>query len=615
MAPHSAYVTVATDNHSTSSRITGKYTNIFTAFLILTLPLAVLVAVLLFLIFHYRVTNDVVSGALIQDLAQSDHGVLYVNINPTFLMKIASLSSTVAGFLTTFAVGLAAYPLASAVLKSTRDCLPDALLSPLQYYLTLDLVENAGYMAVWRWLKFAFSKRSKETRPPPQVMTIGRIACASLIFGALVFTGDTWLHLETKPTDFTQVTPLPSEMATYSKILNSNCTSQDNTFNEQWDKPCSLNPNIRNGYFIDPITTLEVFNNISATRSINVVRTVATTHAFLGIPSNGRTQHRDFVATTFSASTQCESATADCDVSRANITLGAGSYFHCKKYTAWWGLVNANPRFFSKHYFTDATGSQNFTGMDAPLNNPFYIGFGGFTDPASGNALKLVQNNDTGVIAQEFGGVGYLFFCKITVYDVQYTAVNGTITEFIASPSNNSVATAMALAESELGSGDLQLRAAADLGALLANNTQDMADAFALAYSRVLLSTVSGALQSSPVRYVQQRTNSILTRVPTAPLYFLVASMGLLIGLGVYLTIMALVAARTKEIEEVRTRLSLQQLVGDRMEPDAARTPIKDLNEIFEGKVAPTGLTKRIGIGKRDPSVGGWEFKIWDPLR
>ncbi|GIJ83067.1 hypothetical protein Asppvi_001584 [Aspergillus pseudoviridinutans] len=499
---------------NTSSRITGKYTNIFTAFLILTLPLAVLVAVLLFLIFHYRVTNNVVSRALIQDLAQSDHGVLYVNINPAFLMKIASLSSTVAGFLTTFAVGLAAYPLASAVLKSTRDCLPDALLSPLQYYLTLDLVENAGYMAVWRWLKFAFSKRSKETRPPPQVMTIGRIACASLIFGALVFTGDTWLHLETKPTDFTQVSPLPSEMATYSKILNSNCTSQDNTFNEQWDKPCSLNPNIRNGYFIDPIATLEVFNNVSATRSINVSARVPRPMPFWEYPVTAGLNIVTF---------------------RANITSGSGSYFHCKKYTAWWGLVNATPRFFSKHYFTDATGSQNFTGMDAPLNNLFYISFGGFMDPALGNTLRLVQNNNTGVIAQEFSGV--------------------------------------------------------------------------------LLSTVSGALQSSPVRYVQQRTSSILTRVPTTPLYFLVASMGLLIGLGVYLTIMELVAARTKEIEEVRARLSLQQLVADRIEPDAARTPIKDLNEIFEGRVAPTGLTKRIGIGKRDPSVGDWEFKIWDPLR
>jgi hypothetical protein len=193
--------------------------------------------------------------------------------------------------------------------------------------------------------------------------------------------------------------------------------------------------------------------------------------------------------------------------------------------------------------------------------------------------------------------------------------VNGSVTDFTATPSNISTTTALMEAESNLNSGDLKLRDAADLGAILANDTQDMADILALEYSRVLLLTVSGALEASPILDGWQRTTKIVARVPTAPLYFLVASVGLMIGLGVWLTITALITTRIKDIEEVRARLSVKQLVADRMEPELARVPLRSLDDIFTTDAVPSGLTKRIGIGKRHPSVGGWEFKVWDPLK
>ncbi|KAF3385478.1 hypothetical protein F1880_001721 [Penicillium rolfsii] len=615
MAPP-VYTTVSTSHAEPPRRITGKYTNIFLGFLILTLPLAALIAVLLVLIYHYRVEQVTASGLVVQpELLLNDHSALYVDINPTYLMKIASLSSLIAGFLTTVAAGLAAYPLASAVLTKTRDGDSDALLSPFHYYLTLDLIENAGYFTVWRWLKFRFSKSQKQTKPPPQLISLGTIACLTLIFGALIFVADTWLHFKTEPTEFTQFGPLRSDSAAYSMILNSNCTAQDNTYNDQVKRPCSLSPSIRGGYFLNPTTALEVYNNISTTRSVNIVDRADATHAFLGIPNNGRDQGHDFTATSFSVSTKCQSATAACDVSRANITLGAGSVFHCAKYTAWWGLVNGPYDDFSKQYFTDATGTQNASSYKT-ISNPFYTGFGGFTDPAAAAALKLIQNNDLGVIAQEYGGVGYLFFCNTTVYDITYTTLNGSITDFTANPSNRSVSTALMVADDNLSSGNIKLREAADLGAILANNTQEMADIFALEYSRVLLSTVSGALEASPILDGRQRITKIVARVPIAPLYFLVATVALMIGLGIYLTIAALITTRKKDIEEVRARLSMKQLVADRMEPEAARVPINSLDDIFAPDgAAPTGLTKRIGIGKRDSPVGGWEFKVWDPLK
>ncbi len=125
---------VTTSPAPAPKRITGKYKAILTGFLALTFPLAVVVAILLGLIFHYQVKHNVINGSSIHSpRTQAESGVIYVNLNPTFLMKVAGLSSSIATFLTTFAVGLAAYPLAFAILTKTRDGVPDALLTPYQY--------------------------------------------------------------------------------------------------------------------------------------------------------------------------------------------------------------------------------------------------------------------------------------------------------------------------------------------------------------------------------------------------------------------------------------------------------------------------------------------------
>lgn len=171
--------------------------------------------------------------------------------------------------------------------------------------------------------------------------------------------------------------PLQQNIASYSYVLSPNCTNQDNTYGDQGKAPCTFSTSIRGGYFLNPITTLEVFNNISAVRSVNEYDGAYPPHAFLGIPGNGAPQQRDFVATTFSVATECKPATGDCNVSADNITSGAGSFFNCKKYPAWWGLVNGPQSYFQKQYFTDSAGTQNHTG--GKISNPFYVSFTGMT--------------------------------------------------------------------------------------------------------------------------------------------------------------------------------------------------------------------------------------------
>jgi hypothetical protein len=133
----------------------GKYKTIMINTLIVVVPLLLICIILLCLVFHYRVRHNVPFGGRLQSVGTEDEsGVIYVNINPTYLMKVASLSSTIATSLASFAVILAAYPLAVNILQQTQLLNYDKLLTPYQYYLALGLVESASIPAIYRWLMY-----------------------------------------------------------------------------------------------------------------------------------------------------------------------------------------------------------------------------------------------------------------------------------------------------------------------------------------------------------------------------------------------------------------------------------------------------------------------------
>jgi hypothetical protein len=254
---------------------------------------------------------------------------------------------------------------------------------------------------------------------------------------------------------------------------------------------------------------MEVFNNISTTISVNDYNGVTPPQAFVGVPGNGLSWQQDFTAETVSVATQCKPIVVDCNLSPANITSGAGSSFQCKRYPAFVGIVNGPAGSFLKVYFTDSSGRSNDT---ESVSNPFYVGFNGITSRASASDETLITSHDPNIIPQEFGGLTYVLFCSVTVYSLKYSVFNGSITSFTTSPTNGSIATALMVADRGLPTDTSiwQLQAAANLGALIANTSQQMADIFAAEHSRVLLRTVSGALQPSPVEEIVQRT--IITR-------------------------------------------------------------------------------------------------------
>jgi hypothetical protein len=114
---------------------------------------------------------------------KDESGVIYVNINPTYLMKVASLSSTIATSLASFAVILAAYPLAVDILRQTQGLNYYKLLTPYQYYLALGLVESASIPAIYRWLMYTRRQGDQKVNQPRPMVIVGGTVVITFILG------------------------------------------------------------------------------------------------------------------------------------------------------------------------------------------------------------------------------------------------------------------------------------------------------------------------------------------------------------------------------------------------------------------------------------------------
>lgn len=127
-------------NSSTGKKMSGRLSDIALSFSIITIPMLMFTGVLLGLVYFYRVThgNDSIENLRFSGDAD-EPGVYYVNISATVLIFIASWSSSLATFLTSSIMALAAYPIAGQYLRDARSHNPQLLLTPFQFGLTPSL--------------------------------------------------------------------------------------------------------------------------------------------------------------------------------------------------------------------------------------------------------------------------------------------------------------------------------------------------------------------------------------------------------------------------------------------------------------------------------------------
>jgi hypothetical protein len=162
--------------------MSGRYSDIAMSFSIITIPMMLLPAVLLGLVFHNRVTySGVPFENLRPDGLQDEPGIYYVNLSGTFLVFVASWASSVAPMLASFVLALASYPISKKYLDHAQDQVPEGWLTPYQLALTLIFLNGGGFGALWRWLKYLGGwkgKREPQAKPLTSAASVAIIATA-----------------------------------------------------------------------------------------------------------------------------------------------------------------------------------------------------------------------------------------------------------------------------------------------------------------------------------------------------------------------------------------------------------------------------------------------------
>jgi len=144
--------------------ISGRLSSLGLSFVILTIPMLLFSACLIGLVYYFRVTPPSKIFENLRVNGQDDAGIYYVRLNATFLIFIASWSSSLAPALTGFALTLFSYPLASEFFKSTKSSEADQHPTPYQLALALHFLNGGGVGALWNWIKYLSIWRGKRQK-------------------------------------------------------------------------------------------------------------------------------------------------------------------------------------------------------------------------------------------------------------------------------------------------------------------------------------------------------------------------------------------------------------------------------------------------------------------
>lgn len=348
---------------------------------------------------------------------------------------------------------------------------------------------------------------------------------------------------------------------------------------------------------------MKVLSNISDTMTIPIFSVDQDQYAYVASPEISRLSVLDYTVSTYAIHSQCSPITSQC--ANSDDVSGVRTTFNCP--FAFQGAVNTAvgaSNSVTMAYFTDSTGSNNNT-EETLIGNPYY--YSAVILANMRNARPIALENDPEVLSGGHGGATIVALgCTSTVYDVEYSSVNGTIKSWKPSNSNRSTTLIVQGTQRHTDVGDPNLIQAASVAGL-GNSAQDIADQFALAYSQTALAVASGAFEPRAALASQVREQILVARVPKAPLFALIATNLLLVLLGIILAIVALITVRGNT-GEAQARLSIPALVAALFEVNKAR-PVNEVEDMFEERHGQRG--PRIGFAKA--AEGGWVFQSWRP--
>jgi hypothetical protein len=288
--------------------------------------------------------------------------------------------------------------------------------------------------------------------------------------------------------------------ADYSFGLLPRCTSGSNSHSST-SYNCSLKISAATNFLQNGTQSVQVLNNVSTI--LAVLQYEDTAYFYLGIPPSNTLSARDYTATTYGVQTECKLVSNECNLIALD---GANTPFYCTD--AFSGDVTQAQNGWVMAYFTDATMESNVT--FSGIENPYYFGIAALVNPGAGASNFTAFPEIVGPI---HGGVAFVLSCATTLYDIEYDSVEGTVSHFETTVSNDSVANiwqgVMAFTSGNVGLPNLLQ---ASTLAVFSNSAQEVADKMALAYSRVALAVGSEVLVPQPALAAQEREIFLLRK-------------------------------------------------------------------------------------------------------
>jgi hypothetical protein len=618
--------------------------------LVITVPMALLSAALLGLVFGYRVRSEpnlfASTAGGYQDVHRHSSYVL-VNYPATRLVFAASFLSTLAPMLDSFIMSLWSLRIAQDMRTASSQLQYTRLPTPYQLSLVIGLT-LASTERLRRYFGYLFAR----SRPsiPPVVHHAAIILTASIICAAAVFIADTALHYSTSTISFDVISSNIQPVYEYGRGLSQYCLDFDRIGNMGF--PCSYNITVD-----DPNAAAEaneIFylqHNESRTSSIRRISNPALPHGDLALlmpqmrnlPSN-----IDFRSSTIGVSTQCQPITPECDMRITNPGVGTHTGFNCSK--GFFGVLGKSPNIsefvsgFSPDpdlpplgfkpapnlqygFFTDSNLSTPYNPEgydpetvqptlpplpDTKLVNPIYLGLAGrFSMLAQSAGSSL--SNDSGVFqTNETTYIDFALRCPIMAYDVNYTWANGEIQNlaFVPSPNGSMLEIYHGVQfYVTVSGGDYQLQDFL-VQAAMQNTSNELAYEWASLYSTKVLSTI-GAYTTPRMDLQEQQRNSILVaKVPKAALGALIACSLAYTLLGLGLGIAAYKASAT-DVRDLAAQLSLAGLTAAAFDDKHSFTLQREAtkNGVVFNEKQNRRETKRVLIDGNPER--GYEFRVW----
>ena len=318
------------------------------------------------------------------------------------------------------------------------------------------------------------------------------------------------------------------------------------------------------------------------------------TLTYLGIPSSNEIIHRDYSATTIGMQTQCKPVSSACQLTAR---YGASTNFYC--ISAFAGELQGSSGGWIYTYFTDEAMLSNQTAQG--IENPYYYGLAALFKNSGGLGAS---DNDEEVVTPIHGGASFVLLCSITVFDVEYTSINGSITDITSTVSNNSLANIWQAPMAYVDVAQPNLKTAASVAVATSKNAQQLADQYALSYSKAALAVGAQSVRRAPAIAVQDRTTLLVTRLPMAPLFALVIANLIFVLLGIVLTVLAFMSSG-QHAREVKARLSIAGLVACCFEGQRIHQSVEAIEELFEEYEGET--SSRLSVTQA--TAGGYVFQ------